>query len=304
MCWRERCDCALRRGLLWPAASLYKAEPLSSFCLLKGNYDFSLSHIMLWSFNFNHSFLSRVVSSEAGVKTLWEALAPDLQESVCELVSVSGRETKNRKRANKAQIVPVVLINGQLSSRCWERQNISNEHSCNTRTGLIFKQSGTNVSVCCPLCAMWELFAGYRKQFFEQSLRLLFWVPGSVWYAITSTWSEWWIEAWLRPPHLVSPEKGLRFLTMETVSTSPKQPPNLCICLTHFSPILSSLKILLCSSAGILHLSKKVPRSFLVVRSGLAPKVFTNVAGLTQRLKSSSSSNSSSSTSLSTSDTP
>lgn len=87
---------------------------------------FALSHVILWSFNFNHSFLSGVVSSEAGVKTLWEALAPDLlQESVCELVSVHGRETKNRKRANKAQIVPVVLINGWLSSRGWERQRIS-----------------------------------------------------------------------------------------------------------------------------------------------------------------------------------
>lgn len=145
-----------------------------------------------------------------------------------------------------------------------------------------------------------------RETVSEPSLRLLFWVPGSLWYAITSTWSEWWIEAWLRPPHFVSPEKGLRFLTMETVSTSPKQPLNLCICLTHFSPfpfVFENILMLLGRNFCICQI--KFPEVSLLFTVNSPQRFLANVVGLTQRLKSSSSSNSSSSSSsLSTSDTP
>lgn len=190
-------------------------------------------------------------------------------------MSIQGRQ-KNRKPANNAQIVPVVLINGPLSSRGWERHRISLMNTQITLAPSLSTNKAAQTRALAYHFAVLCVWGGNCSQetTSEQSLRLLFWVPGSLWYAITSAWSEWWIEAWLRPPHFVSPEKGLRFLTMETVSTSPKQPLNLCICLTHFSPFLSSLKIFLCSSAEILHLSNKIPRSFLAVHSELAPKGF------------------------------
>lgn len=115
-------------------------------------FDF-LSSYVVKSCNFNHFFLSGVVSSEASVKTLWEALAPDLQESVCESYA---QETKNRKPADNAHNVPVMLINGLLSSR-GEKDRIS---LMNTRGVLITEQWGTSysisLSVCSPLCARME----------------------------------------------------------------------------------------------------------------------------------------------------
>lgn len=49
--YTEECHCSLMLRLLWSGAPLYKEEPLSSFCLLKGNYDFCLiacNVVKLW----------------------------------------------------------------------------------------------------------------------------------------------------------------------------------------------------------------------------------------------------------------
>jgi len=168
---------------------------------------------------------------------------------------MQGRQ-KTGNVPNNAQIVPVVLINGSLSSRGWERHRISLMNTRITLAPALSTNKAARSEAVAYHFTVLCVWGGNCSQetISEASLRLLFWVPGSLRYDITSTWSEWWIEAWLRPPHFVSPEKGLRFLTMETVSTSPKQPLNLCCSsLTHLFPLffLSASKIFLCSSAGI-----------------------------------------------------
>lgn len=136
-----------------PGGPLYKEEPVSS----QGQLWFlTLSQVMLWKAVTSITFSSPGWSPlKLHFEKLWpltyrKVFASHTRKSVC------WGETKNRKPADNAHKVPVVLINGLLSSR-GEKDRIS---LMNTRGVLITEQWGTSysisLSVCSPSCARME----------------------------------------------------------------------------------------------------------------------------------------------------
>lgn len=248
--------------LLLPSGPLYKEEPLSSPWLLKGNmiFDFISSYVVK-SCNFNHLFLSGVVSSEASVKTLWEALAPDLQESVCESYAQERLLRGNKKQETCWQCPQC----SSSADKCCchqggEKDRISLMNTCSV---LINKQWGTSysisLSVCSPLCVWMESLQITGNWFLSRDCYF-----SSLSYAIMSAWGEWWIEALLRPPHFDSPEKVLKFLVMESAPTSSKQDPNLWNCLTFLAFFFKHIRMLLSRNFAFVRCNSEFPEVSLL----------------------------------------